>query len=689
MSREGSGERKTRKSSINIALAILILTIGVAIASVALIYLTDPRKRLYGTWSTDVEMGSEAHTHASVWLSSAVRGAEIDMSGYMDDITVATLLRINDDGTWSYNVDEGSYAAAKEQAYNGMAAALKALVVLRAQGYGVQLHDDEAAENLICEKTGMSSVEYLKSYGPVLVTNLDSLREQYDKSGTFLADRDRIIINDELTVDYMVNNRMLAIDGVGDNDRSVIFRKEDHDISDISHVSAATKHHRILEDLPVIIDDKNVGTVRAIHYEYRNNRFLSLRDMAVILGDTSVSFLPSISATEISLKTGISYEGSDRENVMFGLSDEYVTDSLKPVKFTVDGKEVKYFTLIGDDPDGRKDAFISLTDLAMILDTDMYMRDGKLYIEPDVPFIIDEQALDSAGFYHEVRSALLGDATTTQIFVEHDMNTAVSIASTTKLMNYLCVMDAIASGEVGMDDEVEVTHEAEILSGSGDGVIAMKEGEKYSVKDLLYGMLLPSSNECAMLLAEHVSGSEEEFTGLMNDKAAALGLSPNVRFYNCHGLPEYSDDVFTSKLQNQMTAADMFRLCSYLLAVYPQITDITSSKEYRLSSGVTVQNSNPMLYNLPDVVGLKTGTTNMAGSSLVCAMKVTDDAGREHMVVAIEYGAEDVVTRNTISELLLRYGADTVKNRATEWNAPSGRSDIPATAEGLIRFLFS
>ena len=137
------------------------------------------------------------------------------------------------------------------------------------------------------------------------------------------------------------------------------------------------------------------------------------------------------------------------------------------------------------------------------------------------------------------------------------------------------------------------------------------------MQDLLFGALLPSSNECALCLAETVAGSEETFVQRMNQKALDLGLSQTF-FYNCHGLPSYTEDSIPAKRQNRMSAEDMFRLVSYLLKVYPQITDITSLENATLQSlNLEVRNTNPLLHNLPEVTGLKTGTTNKAGACLV------------------------------------------------------------------------
>ena len=225
--------------------------------------------------------------------------------------------------------------------------------------------------------------------------------------------------------------------------------------------------------------------------------------------------------------------------------------------------------------------------------------------------------------------------------------------------------------------------EAERLSQTPDGAISLQAGEKSNVTELLCGMLLPSSNECALALAIHTAGSEEAFVEQMNRKARALGLSDGAVFYNCHGLPVYTDNLPATKIQNRMSALDMFALVRHILRTYPDITRITSLKSITLETlGVTASNSNPLVYNLPGTVGLKTGTTNMSGSCLVAAAEAPDAEGRTHTLVAMEFGAEDSGIRTTLTEELLRYGMQRLREGGSQASeAPA----TPTTAEEFIR----
>jgi len=160
-----------------------------------------------------------------------------------------------------------------------------------------------------------------------------------------------------------------------------------------------------------------------------------------------------------------------------------------------------------------------------------------------------------------------------------------------------------------------------------------------------------------------------------------LGLSDGTIFYNCNGLPTYTDNLAATKVQNRMSAYDMFELVRYILRTYPDITRITSLKTVRLESfDITIANTNTLLYNLPGVVGLKTGTTNMSGACLVTAMEAQAPNGETHMLVSIEFGAEDGTVRTTLSEEMLRYGAQVLREQPDL----SVGSAVPADAEELI-----
>ena len=265
-------------------------------------------------------------------------------------------------------------------------------------------------------------------------------------------------------------------------------------------------------------------------------------------------------------------------------------------------------------------------------------------------------------FYYETHSALLGDASTGEVFLSYDADTDVAIASTSKLMTYLVLMDKVSEGLISTDDTVTITEESAELSRTSDGEIILTPGTEATFMDLVTAMLVPSSDECSLALAIHAAGSETEFVGWMNQTAKDMGLSDEAEFFNCHGLPIYTDDIPASKVQNRMSANDMFILVRHILEKYPEILKITSLQSVYLESfDTTVQNTNPLLYNVPGVVGLKTGTTNMAGDCVIGVLPAMDGSGKLHYVTVIQFGAEDETIRATLSEELIRYGKQKIE----------------------------
>lgn len=449
-----------------------------------------------------------------------------------------------------------------------------------------------------------------------------------------------------------------------------------------------TETHTVLENLPLSVDGDVPKTIKTLHYSYGNNRYVSLRDMAAALSGTPKHFSPTITSDQVVITTGSDYSPVGGENEPFpetnpstGASYAYTTSALALNPIALDGRELRYQSFLGMNTASRQDCFVSLTDLVMQLDLDLNVSSEGMAVNTASGFHIDLNVLQNEGFFYEINSALVGDATTGLVYTAWEPELSVPIASTTKLMSFVILMDAITDGEISLNDTVTLTEESVQLSRTQDGTIYMEAGWEVTIPDLLCGMLLRSSNECALALAIHTAGSEAAFVDRMNRKAQALSLSPAAVFYNCHGLPVYTDNLAATKIQNRMSANDMFRLVCYLLRTYPDVTQITSLKTAALESLKTsVYNTNPLLYNLPGVVGLKTGTTNMSGACLVTAMEAQGADRQTHMLVSIEFGAEDSAARNTLSEELLRYGLQCLREDSfTPPRMP------PADAETLIR----
>lgn len=471
--------------------------------------------------------------------------------------------------------------------------------------------------------------------------------------------------------------------------------------------SADDYDYEYLRNLTVRIKDGSSYNVKYLDMYYDNNTYVSLRDMAVALSGTECSFDVLIEKDGIRFTPGGTYTPLGSEGTPFTYltrdpdSEEYVR---KRNYFNLGGATKHYYTFIyKDEETGIYDCFMYLSDLALILDVSMSYQNGQLVIDPSLPLSIDPREMERTGYFLGTNSVLVGDATNGEVYYSYCGDRSVAMASTTKLMTYIVVMDAISNGTLALDSTVYTSANVEKLSHSIDRAFVIPEGTAVTVEELIYGMLLPSNNECTLTLAEAVAGSEKAFVKKMNDKAAAIGLSEGTKFYTCNGLPVYTEETMQGKVQNQITANDMFKLVCYLLSTYPQVIEVTSSTgKFLPSFDRWVYNTNPMLYNLSGVVGLKTGTTNKAGSCLVSAISVNSGSGN-HIIVSIELGAEDIITRNNVSQAMLIYGSRVYKNgvassipeydpaltdnTADNLNFTAIKEGIPETADELARLI--
>ena len=272
----------------------------------------------------------------------------------------------------------------------------------------------------------------------------------------------------------------------------------------------------------------------------------------------------------------------------------------------------------------------------------------------DMPFEPDDLSLESEGYFAYINSFVLGDADTGVLLCALNHGDKVSIASISKLMTYLLFKEAEQRGEVSASASVTISPAVEAVSKAGDGLIPMEAGQSVPVSELLDAMLVASSNEAASAIAEYVAGSQEKFVEKMNLRANELGLT-SAEFFTPNGLPIYSDSSIPGKLQNRMNAYDLFLLCSYIMRNFPEITEITSKAYASMPTlEYTTANSNPLLFNMPGVNGLKTGSTNRAGYCLAASVPVTS-GDETHQIILCLLGAEDASERGQAAEILLRF----------------------------------
>lgn len=181
-----------------------------------------------------------------------------------------------------------------------------------------------------------------------------------------------------------------------------------------------------------------------------------------------------------------------------------------------------------------------------------------------VPFSVF--AFESDDIIPSATSGILIEANTGKIIYEKDINKEVSIASMTKMVAQIIILEQIENNKIKWSDVITVSKNAEEMGGSQ---IYLKQGEKITVEDLMKGISMASGNDATVQMAEVIAGSEKKFVDMMNKKVKELGLK-NTQFKNCTGLDE--DGHYSSAYDMAMIARD-------LIINHPEILRFSSMYE--------------------------------------------------------------------------------------------------------------
>ena len=241
------------------------------------------------------------------------------------------------------------------------------------------------------------------------------------------------------------------------------------------------------------------------------------------------------------------------------------------------------------------------------------------------------------------KSGILMDAATGTVLYEKNAHEKLHPASVTKVMTMLLIMEAIASGRVGLGDMVTAS---EAAAAKGGSQIYLKAGETMSVADMLKSIAVSSANDCACAMAEHIAGSEAAFVTMMNEKAAALRMQ-DTHFVNCTGL----DDDPAAK-EHLTCAHDIALMSRELLTKHPKIKEFTTIWMDTVRDGsFGLANTNKLVRFYPGCTGLKTGFTAAAG---YCLSASAQRDGLE--LIAVVMGAETSQERFAACKAMLDYG---------------------------------
>lgn len=203
------------------------------------------------------------------------------------------------------------------------------------------------------------------------------------------------------------------------------------------------------------------------------------------------------------------------------------------------------------------------------------------------------------------QSAIAVDMVSGAVLLEKAADTPVPPASMSKLMTLDVVFDALKTGRLSLDDTFRISERAAAMGGSK---MFIRSGEIVSVENLLRGVIVQSGNDAAVALAEAISGTEEAFAALMNQRAGDIGLTGSV-FTNATGWPDPL---------HRMTPRDLAILAERVITRYPQYYPMFAETEFTWAD-ITQANRNPVLGTVEGADGLKTGHTEEAGYGLVAS----------------------------------------------------------------------
>jgi len=232
---------------------------------------------------------------------------------------------------------------------------------------------------------------------------------------------------------------------------------------------------------------------------------------------------------------------------------------------------------------------------------------------------------------------LLIDADTGAVIVEQNADERLPPASLTKMMSSYIVSQEIERGRVNEDDMVNISVKAWRMGGSK---MFIREGTQVSVHDLLLGVIVQSGNDATVALAEHISGSEDAFVDVMNQKAALMGMTA-THFENSTGWPAEG---------HLTTARDLATLARAVINDHPAHYSLYKEK-YFVWNDIRQPNRNLLLFRDETVDGLKTGHTDEAGFCLVASAK-----RGEMRLISVVMGTRSEEARAAESQKLLTYG---------------------------------
>ena len=282
--------------------------------------------------------------------------------------------------------------------------------------------------------------------------------------------------------------------------------------------------------------------------------------------------------------------------------------------------------------------------------TPIFNSDNVL-LEPSEPIGMPEDYPSELQEWYDnnmdARSYVMIDQATNKILANREGNVSYPIASMTKVLSMYLIYQALDEGTLKLDQEIEIPTEIveDISSNVELSNVWLVEGITYPVEDLMYAVMLQSANDATSALMWEIYGSEQAAVQAMQDKLTEWGIT-NAQIYSTSGAPnsEVPESWWmpgsNEMSENTMSAADMALVAQHTIEEYPQILDITTTREYTYMEGTDEEqilfNPNQLLeggtYGRSGITGLKSGFTDAAGLNFVAT---GNQADRDFITVAM------------------------------------------------------
>ncbi|NLS12172.1 D-alanyl-D-alanine carboxypeptidase [Vibrio sp. SM6] len=278
---------------------------------------------------------------------------------------------------------------------------------------------------------------------------------------------------------------------------------------------------------------------------------------------------------------------------------------------------------------------------------------------------------------------ILMDFHTGEVLVEHNADEPLNPASLTKLMTAYVAGQEVKSGNISLDDQVQISENAWAKKFPDSSKMFIEVDTQVSLQDLYRGLVVQSGNDASVAIAEHVAGSEAGFVSLMNSWANKLGMTQSS-FANPHGL---DNEALYS------TPRDIATLGQAIIRDLPEIYSLYSEPSFTFN-GITQYNRNGLLRDRSlNVDGLKTGYTSGAGYSLA-----TSATQGDMRLISVVMGSKSTKSRESENKQLLSYGfrfyetvkpssADKPLDNARLWMGEKDTLDVGVAEDVYITLL--